>query len=263
MNSRKLLFLSFILLLISCKNQNPTEGNPSPPEKESNQPISFKTEKQNWSEGDCDGNDRSCLEISLSYPIAINGKTDVAENINEHIQDYLITSLYMEEPEDEITTLKQAAQRFIGSFKEESDPDMAAHWAVEIDGKHAIYKNTLVIRLLSYTNTGGAHPNVYQSFTNFDLTTGEEIYYEDFVTDTTALQQLAEARFYATRKKMDGEIDKDDAFWGKPFYLPENFAITKNGLKLFYNNYEALAYVYGPTEYVLTYEELEGVIEMP
>jgi len=267
MNTLKFLPFVFILLFtLSCKNQNQTEETTAPASNnDPTKPISFTTETKKWSDGNCDKGDRSCLNIELKYPIAKDGKAGVSEKINEHIKDYLIVSLELEDSEEDLNSLEEAAQRFVKSFQEEKESmgDMAHRWAIEIDGKHATYKDILVIRLLSYTNTGGAHPNVYQSFTNFDLNTGEELYYEDFVIDNKALQKLAEERFFQTREKMEGAIDKEDAFWGKPFYLPENFAITSKGVKFFYNNYEVLAYAFGPTEYTINYKDLQGIIKIP
>ncbi len=262
-----LRFLPLVLILLvslSCKNQKSTPEETPPSSNDSTKPLSFTTETKKWADGDCDKGDHACLTIELNYPLAKDGKIGVAEKINDHIRDYLIVSLEMEDSEEDITSLDQAAQRYIKSFQEEKESmgDMAHRWAIEIDGKHATYKNILVIRLLSYTNTGGAHPNVYQSFTNFDIDSGEELYYEDFVIDSLALLKIAEERFYTSRNEMDGGIEKDDAFWGKPFYLPENFAVTNKGVKFFYNNYEVLAYVFGPTEFTISYADLKGIMRL-
>ncbi len=264
MNTLKFLPILFLLLVaVSCKNQKPSEEettNSSDP----TQPLSFTTASKNWADGNCANKNQSCLKIDLKYPLAKNGPTAVAEKINEHINDYLIVSLEMEDSEVEINSLEEAAQRFIKSFQEEKESQGKSkhRWVIEIDGKHAIHKNILVVRLLSYVHTGGPHPNVYQSFTNFDTATGEELYYEDFVMDESALHKIAEKRFYKTRKKMKGDVDKDDAFWGKPFYLPENFAITSKGIKFFYNNDEALAYSYGTTEFTISYADLKGIMQI-
>jgi len=268
MNTLRILTLALLFLSVSCKNANTTQDEEDETTATSNdpaKPIRFRTETTNWKDGSCNDSDNSCLKINLSYPVAMNGKEGVSFKINEHIQDYLIATLELEEPEDELISLEQAAQRFIKVYQEEKESlgDSGRNWVVEVDGQQAIQKNILVIRLVAYTNTGGAHPNVYQSFTNFDLNTGEEFYYEDFVIDSLALQKIVEKRFYQTRKEMDGSFDKDDAFWGKPFYLPENFAITSKGVKFFYNHYEALAYAFGPTEFTINYKNLEGIIEIP
>ncbi len=260
------LSLLCLIFLFSCKNKPvPNDNNTTDTEQEATLPLSFKTEKNSWSAGDCNTPDKPCLNIELSYPVAENGNDTVREKINDDIMGYLISSLEMEEPDESSPTLEAAAQRFIDSYKEMADefPEGAMNWAVEMDGQHAIYKNVLVIKLLSYTNTGGAHPNTYQSFTNFNLDTGEEIYYEDVVVDSTGLKKLAEQKFYSVRKKMDEAFEKGDAFWGNSFSLPENFAITKNGVKFFYNNYEALPYVYGHTEFMIPYSQLDGLIKLP
>ena len=260
------LALLCLLFICSCKNNATPENNNSNEKKqEATLSLSFKTVKNNWSAGDCETADKPCLKIDLSFPIAENGVDSVREKINDDIMGYMISSLEMEEPDESSPTLEAAAQRFIESYNEMADelPEAALNWAVEMDGQHAIYKNVLVIKLLSYTNTGGVHPNTYQSFTNFNLDTGEEIYYEDIVVDSTGLKKLAEQEFYKVRKKMDESFEKEDAFWGKSFTLPENFAITKNGVKFFYNNYEVLPYVFGHTEFIIPYSKLDGIIQLP
>jgi hypothetical protein len=82
----------------------------------------------------------------------------------------------------------------------------------------------------------------------------------DIVSDTTALKKLAEMKFEVTQKQFakdnDFEFNKSDYFWGNPFFLPANIAITKTGLTFLYNPYEAAAYALGPISFSLTWEEV-------
>ena len=257
--------LLIAVFLLACKNQpTPENATAEPKEQQNNLPLSLEDQTHKWSSGDCDVPDGACLKIDIKYPKVINGDPTIREKINEDIRDYIISTFELEESEKVIESIEEAAQLFIASYEEIKNdiPESAGEWAMEVSGQHAIHNNVLVIQLVSYTQFGGVHPNVYLSFTNFDLSTGDEIYIEDIIKDSKAFNRLAEKQFYITRDELD-EDDLQDAFWGKGFYLPENFAITAKGIKLFYNSYEVLAYIYGQTEYILPYKDLEGIIELP
>ena len=62
-------------------------------------------------------------------------------------------------------------------------------------------------------------------------------------------------------KDNDFEYNKADYFWGNPFYLPANIAVTKNGLLFLYNPYEAAAYALGTISFELTWQELGTLIK--
>ncbi len=46
------------------------------------------------------------------------------------------------------------------------------------------------------------------------------------------------------------------------YSLPSQFAVTEDGLLMFYNAYEAAAYVVGQISFTIPYESLEGVVNM-
>ena len=110
MNTLRFLPIVLTLLIsLSCKNQKPPGEETPVTNNVPAKPLSFTTETKNWSDGDCDKGDHACLKIELQYPLAKDGKAGVAEKINEHIKDYLIVSLEMEDSEEDLNSLKEAA----------------------------------------------------------------------------------------------------------------------------------------------------------
>ena len=50
--------------------------------------------------------------------------------------------------------------------------------------------------------------------------------------------------------------------WLEPdFFVPDNFVITKNGLKFLYNENEAKAYAFGQTSFFVPYSKLKDVLK--
>ena len=46
------------------------------------------------------------------------------------------------------------------------------------------------------------------------------------------------------------------------YSLPSQFAVTDKGLMMFYNAYEAAAYVVGQISFTIPYESLQGVVNV-
>ena len=110
-----------------------------------------------------------------------------------------------------------------------------------------MYKaNIFSIDYTEYAFTGGAHPNTFVSFKNFNLNSGEEITFDEL---------------FSLEKQRD--LTKIAGFWfeNNEFSLNDNFLITEKGLVFYYNNYEITAYAFGPTELEIPYTKIKMLID--
>jgi len=58
----------------------------------------------------------------------------------------------------------------------------------------------------------------------------------------------------------EDDLEKDGGLFENKIAYNDNFAVTKEGLKFYYNNYEIAPYASGPTEILITYSELNDLI---
>ncbi len=67
------------------------------------------------------------------------------------------------------------------------------------------------------------------------------------------------------RAVAEGAALKDSGFTFENdlFTLPENFALRDEGLAFYYNPYDVAPYAMGPTEIVLSWEEIKDLLAPP
>jgi len=205
--------------------------------------------------------------VDITYPLARDGTDVFKVSFNAYIQNYLIHKLsdYVSEDAKKVDEIDILAQRFLDSYKEfiTDFPDSPQRWNITIHGAVVFTTpavTSLALSLHSYT--GGAHGNSEITYISLNTTTGEKIRLSDIVTDEKKLVEIAEKKFRALKKLTADDDLKKSGFWfeGNKFSLNDNFYLTDKGLAFYYNQYEITSYAAGPTELVLTFEELEAII---
>jgi Deacetylase PdaC/Protein of unknown function (DUF3298) len=107
--------------------------------------------------------------------------------------------------------------------------------------------------------SGGAHGSYGIALATYNLNTGKKVNLTDIISDTTALRPLLEAKVFEQKKSEDNTIValKDILFDPeKPLALPTQFCIVKEGVRFVYNPYEIMAYAFGMSDVVITWDEL-------
>lgn len=149
----------------------------------------------------------------------------------------------------------------------EEFPEYAASYEWMTDAELLHISSTYISGVSrTYTYTGGAHGGRATSYFVLDRKTGKRLSRIDIVSDTTALNKLAEKVF---RKNMEIAPNADlteSGFWfaGNTFYLNENFGFSKDGkslIFLFYE-YEVAAYAAGEIEMEIPLSELNGILKI-
>jgi len=259
MQTCKLFIFLLLLFTLACKNQSA--------EQQAATPLRFEERTFTKQSSTCGGADSTrCATIKVTYPMATQGTPEVIKAINDSILHYVTLTLASGDGESPPpTTVEEGANGFIEMYEEyiKGDSVYITPWELQTNGK-VLYQSPqhITVEIGSYSYLGGAHPSSYVNLYTFDANTGKRLTLTDMVSDTAKLRQLAEVKFRQTRElKADENLNQAGYFWDGPFALPANLAMTQQGLYLVYNPYEAAAYALGPTEFVLTNEELKGILK--
>ncbi len=251
-----MLFILFTAIL-SCKNK--------PAEEQVATPLRFEERTFTKQSSTCSTDSTRCATVEVTYPIATQGTPEAMKLVNDTILHYTAITLASGDGETLPATLEEGANDFI-QMHEEYTKDTAAFitaWEIQTNGK-VLYQSPkyVSVEMASYSYAGGAHPNSYVNLLTFDANTGKKLILTDMVSDTAKLKQLVEAKFRQTRElKADENLNAAGYFWDGPFAFPANVAATEQGLYFVYNPYEAASYAAGPTDFVITNEELKGILK--
>jgi hypothetical protein len=256
----------------SCQNQkNEPESEPST--------IVFsyaKTQAQfaKASEG-CQSDSNECASIVIDYP-QFKEQTPGFQKINDSILQQIKKSLSLED--DKIgrnTSLEDLGNLFVQDYneytaeaktraEEESTEPFITPWSIEISGE-VTYESPKVISIAlnNYAYTGGAHPNSNVSLFIYNVHTGQLLRFKDLIKDRTKLNKRVEQKFREINEiGPHDNLNEKGFFWDGKFQLPANIGLVPEGVQFFYNSYEIAAYAVGPTEFVLTWEELGDLLDL-
>jgi hypothetical protein len=130
-----------------------------------------------------------------------------------------------------------------------------------------IYQTGHLLSLKStiYSYLGGPHPNIFVTLATLELTKGEELTLEQILLPGAAprMEELAERKFREARGLTAEESLADAGFIfldGGEFALNENFAVVDGGVVFHYDPYEIAPYALGPTDVLLGWSELSGIV---
>ena len=144
-------------------------------------------------------------------------------------------------------------------------PDFFQAWALDRNAA-IVFQNSKVlsIQFSTYQNTGGAHPNSFTYYLNYDLKKKKELTLADlFLPDSLqAFTRLAETEFRNQYEIPEGESLNSHGYFfeNDQFQLSRTFTIKETGILLYYNRYEIAPYVAGPIELFLPFDQLKSII---
>lgn len=240
--------------------------------RQETRPLAFEQIVHERKDGECKGDTTPCISVSVRYPSATAGIDTARRAINDSIAGYVMGTLVghvtdgateRDGPIDlVIAELFGEYQAFVREAGE--DRTFITPWEITIDGK-VVYKSAPVItvEISTYSYTGGAHPNYWTAYKNFDPTTGRLLSVESVASDAKKLEALAEKEFRRSNN-IGAKADLEKAgYWFSEnvFSLPVNFAFTDQGLLFLYNPYEVASYAQGPIDVLLPYSQLKGLLK--
>lgn len=228
--------------------------------------VSYENKTTDKKFGDCTNDTENCFNISFNYPIILKAKNDTIKNfLNSIINEMMLSSIYYEKKtynneDDFFNDLKNEFENFTNEF-----PEAPSQWDLNRNVKIIYNSNNIIsFEYSEYYYLGGAHPNSIVLYKSINLNNEKQISINDIFTDTdfTKLNSIAENIFRKKWKlKKDDDLEKA-GFWfeNNQFTLNDNFAITKDGLIFYYNNYEIAPYIFGPTKLFIPFSEIKILI---
>ncbi|KQC13877.1 MAG: hypothetical protein APR63_07050 [Desulfuromonas sp. SDB] len=261
--SLKLVLPVFITIsvLLSCW---PVDNQNSKSRLESDQisSLEFQSEYINQSYAYSENDPGAVIEITY-IEITKAPSPRIRDAINEQLEDIMIYSQGFE-------SYQQLMDSFITEYRlyyeSNADDPLNIGWedqrTVEVIYN---YHNIFSVGCNFYSFTGGAHPNGWTDYYNFDIQTGEviDLQYLFSYRETKKLQTTGENLFRDMYGIRPDENFSDYDFWfpDDEFYLTENFFIDDQGLTFYYNSYEIAPYSSGPTELHIPYELIVDLID--
>ena len=249
-------------VLFGCNADRNTGGGGQPDPAD---PLTSTTKTYEFSGPNCAVDSNQCLEVKVRYPVFAGTGAD---RLNAAIEDRLLYNIaFFADPEEarEELTLQRAVDS-INAMHQLSLADVDAftnRWSLDTEGEVAYQSGRVVaVTLNNYSYMGGAHPNAFVDFINFDRKQDDAIIEPaDLYQDTVALQAVIEQKIRTLRKlPPDADLEEAGYFWDGDFVFPSNFLITEKGLELVYNPYEIAAYAVGFTELFIPKAELTGLV---
>jgi hypothetical protein len=224
----------------------------------------YNLEKQT---GDCSTEDlRNCAIVQIEYiEVFYNENQSVQEKINSRINSELLKPIGAEKSNQ---TFEDMMLGFLDEYKnfKKDFPESAQHWKLErIASELFNSKNIFCIELFEYSYLGGAHPNSYRYFVNFNLTNGDDLKLSDILVNNYSekLNIIGEEIFRETNEIEPTKDLTEAGYWfdNNKFSLNNNFTLDEYGLTFYYNNYEITAYAFEPTELFIPYNRISDLIK--
>ncbi|MBK8044054.1 MAG: DUF3298 and DUF4163 domain-containing protein [Haliscomenobacter sp.] len=211
---------------------------------------------------DCNEGKNYCAKVNVVYPVFVSGiQPVILRYLNDSILFHVKNSLAILEQDRDLRrfSFQALADSFFlayTTYGQETGFPMV--WELETTSEVLFLSSGMVsIALENYAYTGGAHPNSHSMLLNYNLKYGRVLSLKDLVRDVDGLKYLAEKAFRDSRDLSPDEDLNEAGFFGdNGFQLPSNFGVTPEGLYFYYNSYEIASYAAGPTDFVLTWEEL-------
>ena len=251
------LFLGIFLLFFACTSKETNSGTTVAPRK---------TETKTFNKKFCI-TDEQCATFSVSLPELVGGDSLVTKAVNHSVQSFVLSTVGANESLPFPVAIDSAAAQFIAAFKQTQidNPDMIpmGH-SMEIKG-NTLLLNTKVatIHLDGYSFMGGAHPSPFTTVVSYNLLdSGKVLTLPVMVADTNSLRSLLETG-YKQAKGMKPEDKISELLYPElqQLPMPANTAILPQGIIFYYNAYEVAPYAVGPTEIILSWEQLGALAD--
>jgi len=254
------LLIAVLLFFVGCADK-------SNDQKLQNDSLQIETVILKQNSEDCENdNSGNCAKIMIEY-IELKNLPNLSamEKINSKIQEELLRPIGGEKDNKNFEELMQNFIEEYKNFKKEF-PKAQQEWEIERKAENTFNDdNLLSCSFREYSYLGGAHPNSFLTFINFNLKSGEIINLPDVLIDSylNELNNIAEPIFRKEKELTPEENLTEAGFWfdDDKFSINNNFSIGKDGLTFYYNSYEITAYAYGPTELFIPYKSIKKLIK--
>ena len=206
------------------------------------------------------------MTIDYAYLAEKNGNDTIAHKINHTVQSTILGKKYAEmEPQAAIDSFKNVYVREYRNsvadlYKEDikngtSKDELPSWYNYEYslttqfkDGKEGVLNYTAV----TFEYSGGAHPNQWENWLNFDKNTGKRLTLKDVFmagSETPMSKMLLEKLIKEMATKLDNsniqsleDLQNEGILNSTNMYVPDNFLLEKNEASFLYNKYDIAPY---------------------
>ena len=242
----------WVLVFIAAFSCNPSISN------------SLEFELKEFHQKAC--HDLNCSEVNLKFPVFVQ-ENETSGILNNLIEERIIKIIDVNE-EIKASKIEEAATNFLNSYINFMDNFQSnQEWEIDITFK-VLFENVKLISFVveTYSFTGGAHPNSYRQYLNFDKIENQVVENEALILDRSELLSLVESKFRKIHEIEEGVTLRETGMFflekDSIFFLPATIGFEKDSLVLYYNPYEIGPYVMGGTEIKFAKEELTGVVNL-
>lgn len=188
-------------------------------------------------------------DVKIKYPMVVGDKKEVVEKINKTIEDYTLEWL---------NDLKLLVQEYSKNYEEAGAkmPKMEAYSLFESFNTDEV----ISLPVNYYQYTGGAHGLTTKVSYNYDLKSGKEIKLKDLFKEGFDYKSIID-------KKVREDIakEKDIYFENGALFKGVNenqaYYFNKDGIIVYFQQYEIAPYSSGIREFKIPYGELsEGLV---
>ena len=213
--------------------------------------------------------DLPCVSVAITYPAVDSAPVPA---LAEAVRAFVLATAGAVDEAPPPATVDSAAIHFVAQYEDAAsalasggERDFPEVWSLQRDV--SVVCNTpdmLSLRAEEYRYTGGAHGLQTVRLASFDPHTGRRLQLADMVTDTAALVPIAERAFREQKKIPEGQALSEA---GYEFFEQDRFALTDNVMRcgdtltVHYDPYQIAPYALGPTELVLTGDEVGALLK--
>lgn len=254
--------LALGLALIGCGGPAPVATEPAPVARE----LRWTERTVERSDGDCDTSGGFCATVLYRFPSIEEAPNETLRRELEGTIDSFLLGGDGGEPASD--TVEAAADTFIEDFRSfvADGPEQPGSWSDEriVEITH-LDPRWVSLRFSHYQYLGGAHPNIAVVLRTLRLSDGSVPSLDELVAPgaRSRLDALAETRFRELRG-LDSDVGLeaagDTSDEEARFSLNDNFAVADDGLLFYFDRYEMAPYALGPTELLLPWSELAGIV---
>lgn len=221
------------------------------------------------------------MTIDYSYLVESAATDTVAQRINEAVQAITLGKEYASMPpavavdsfkNDYISNYRKLTSEFyLNDLKSGTPPSELPSWynyeysltTRFSDGKEGILNVTAEF----FEYTGGAHPNSWDRWLNFEKSTGKLLTLKDVfmagaekpISEMLMKELIADMaiRLEDEQIKTLQDLQKAGVLLSTDIYMPENFLLKKEEVSFLYNRYDIAPYSVGVIILSLPYESVE------
>lgn len=231
-------------------------------------PISadrWKTRSFERTVGDCDSPLPDCAAVVIRYPVSTATPPEpLDEAVSWFAEEQLLAPVVTEVRAADLEAL---AAQFVYEYEQVKREltEYRSRWFLKREVS-VVYASRRVASLCfsEIIYTGGAHPNSRKRYQSFDASTGRPITMDELLAPGARrrFDAVAERMFRQTHGILPDVSLSGAGFWFENgrFALNDNFAVIAEGVLFYFNPYEIASYAAGPTELLIPFSELKGLL---